>query len=143
MTELHCFVVWHNARGKEKEIEQDIKSKFKILNAYEVFWEKNAFLKNLQMMYGKNIIKTWKKERKIGKGSFLLYKVLDENPIHQAEDNKNINILKAKKLYREMTGGGHLIHASDTEIEAREHLNILLNQENSSNISKYSFATQS
>lgn len=140
MNELHCFVVWQNARYKEKEIEQDLKSKFKLLNTYEIFWDKDVFLKNLQKMYGKNIIKTWKKERRIGKGSFLVYKVIDENPAHRADDNKNINVLRAKNLYREMTGGGHLIHASDNEIEAREHLALLLNEQAATNITKLSFA---
>ncbi|MDD4556253.1 MAG: hypothetical protein PHE89_02850 [Alphaproteobacteria bacterium] len=138
MKETHCFVIWQNARYKEKEIDKDIRSKFQVSSVYEIFWESDVFKKNLQKIYGKNILKTWKKEKQIGTGSFLVYKVVDETPRNLG--GKNQNMVEAKLLYREMTGGGHLIHASDTPQEASAHLEIFLNKALSTNIVKLSFA---
>lgn len=123
-SELQVFVIWHSARYKQKEILDDIKSKFDISQIWEVDWCHKFFIKNLSNFYGKKLLKARKKAKQVGRKQFLVIAVKDNNPIYQ--NGKNLNMVKAKNLYREQTGGGHLVHASDSEIEAKENLEYIL-----------------
>lgn len=125
--ELHCFILWQNARYKENDIIRDISGRFEIVKSYEIAWEKDCFSENLSKLYGKNLRKSRKKEKLVGSGEFLLCIVFDKKPIY--ENNKNVNIVNAKMEYREKTGGGHLIHASDTPEEANENVLLILNKD--------------
>jgi hypothetical protein len=122
--ELHLFIVWHNARYKEKEILNDISLKFDIVQIFSINWSKNSFTHNISRFYGKKLLKAQKKTRQVGAEEFLLIAAYDNSPYHKS--GKNINILSAKYKYREITGGGHLVHASDNPEETEENLLFLL-----------------
>ena len=47
MRETHLFILWENAREKEKEILEDIKKNFEILGLYNMKWNKENFSNNL------------------------------------------------------------------------------------------------
>lgn len=68
----------------------------------------------------KNSPKDVKKKKETGAGAFKVCLVYDNNP--QYADGKNANIVKSKQDYRQLTGGGNLVHASDNLAETNENL---------------------
>ncbi len=121
--ELYLFIVWQNARFMEKQIAADLKKKFEIFRVLEVTWKPENFSLNLARFYGKKLPKGCKKEKETGAGTFRVYLVYDHNP--QYANGKNVNIVKSKYEYRQLTGGGNLVHASDNPQETNENLLLL------------------
>ncbi|MBR3152593.1 MAG: hypothetical protein IKF52_03195 [Clostridia bacterium] len=132
MKEVHLFILWENARNKEKEILNDIKSSFRIIGMYNIKWEKDTFSENLTRFYGTNLPKNSYKEEHCGNGDFLLIVVEVDNPIYEERETSkglqivNTNMFDKKSLYREMTGGGHKVHATNSETETNHDLTLLL-----------------
>lgn len=132
MKEVHLFIIWENAREKENEILEDIKSNFTILGLYNITWSREKFSQNLSRFYGTNLPKNSGKEQHCGNGTFLLVIVEVENPIYEKRDTSkgmqtvNINMFDKKTYYRELTGGGHKIHATNSEEETNHDLSLLL-----------------
>lgn len=123
--QLHCFILWENGRYLENEIISTIRKDFTIIKIYEVDWGK-SFTKNLTRLYGKNILRSHKKEKESGCGKFLFIPVYDEHPIE--EDGKNPNVCLMKRKLRQMTSdkGRFLVHASDCEEEADMNMRFVL-----------------
>lgn len=133
MKETHLFILWENARYKEKEILEDIKKSFNIIGKYNITWNKEIFSKNLSRFYGTNLPKNSGKEQHCGNGNFLLIIVEVENPKYEQRDTLskgiqtvNINMFDKKTYYRELTGGGHKVHATNSEKETNHDLTLLL-----------------
>lgn len=130
--ELHLFIIWEKARNKEKEIINDIKRNFNIIEIYELEWSKEKFSNNLSRFYGTNLPKGSGKEEHCGNGKFLLVIIQDLNPVYEkrltskGEKIVNINLFDKKEKYREMTGGGHKIHATNSLVETNHDLTLLL-----------------
>lgn len=130
--ELHLFIIWEHARNKEKEILEDIKNNFEIMKIYEVEWSKDKFSNNLSRFYGTNLPKDSAKEVHCGNGKFLLVVVKVNNPIYEnrntskGEKSVAINMFDKKTEYRELTGGGHKVHATDSQKETEHDLTLLL-----------------
>lgn len=130
--ELHLFIIWENARDKQNEIIEDIKKNFKILNIYEMKWDKEHFSNNLSRFYGTNLPKGSGKETHCGTGEFLLIIVKDTNPIYEERQTSkggktvNTNMFDKKEQYRKLTGGGHKIHATNDEKETNHDITLLL-----------------
>lgn len=130
--ELHLFIIWENARNKEKEILEDIKKNLEIMKVYEVQWSKEEFSNNLSRFYGTNLPKDSAKEVHCGNGKFLLVIVKVSNPIYENRNTSKgkksvaINMFDKKMEYRELTGGGHKVHATDSEKETQHDLTLLL-----------------
>ncbi len=121
--EPYLFIIWQNASFMEKQIVTDIKNNFEIFRVYEICWTPAYFANNLSRFYGKKLPKSCRKEREVGTGAFKLYIVYDALP--QYVNGVNINIIKRKIEYRQLTGG-NFIHASDTPAETNENLLFLL-----------------
>lgn len=134
MKETHLFILWEHAREKENEILEDINKNFKILGKYNIKWNKENFSKNLSRFYGTNLPKNSGKEQHCGNGEFLLIIVEVDNPIYEERDTSkgkqvvNVNMFDKKTYYRELTGGGHKVHATNSEIETNHDLTLLLGQ---------------
>ena len=96
--------------------------KFEIFRVLEVTWKPENFSLNLARFYGKNCPKDVKR-KETGAGTFRVYLVYDHNP--QYANGKNVNIVKSKYEYRQLTGGGNLVHASDNPQETNENLLLL------------------
>ncbi len=132
MKEVHLFILWENSRYKEKEILEDIKKNFSILGLYNITWSKECFAENLSRFYGTNLPPNSYKEEHCGNGSFLLIVVEVENPKYEARETSkgiqtvNVNMFDKKELYRKMTGGGHKVHGTNSEIETNHDLTLLL-----------------
>lgn len=130
--ELHLFIIWENARGKQKEILEDMENEFEIIKVLEIEWSKDEFANNLSRFYGTKLPKGSGKEQDCGNGKFILVILKIKNPIYEkrmtskGEKTVNINMFDKKTKYRELTGGGTKIHGTNDEIETNHDLTLLL-----------------
>lgn len=131
-SEIHLFIIWENARDKQQQILDDIKNNFKIIRIFEMQWNKENFSRNLSRFYGTNLPKGSGKEEHCGNGKFLLIIVKDESPKYEeratskGSQTVNVNLFDKKTQYRELTGGGHKIHATNNEKETNHDITLLL-----------------
>ena len=132
MKEIHLFILWETSRYKEKEILEDIRKNFNIIGLYNIKWDKETFSDNLTRFYGTNLPPNSYKEQHCGNGDFLLVVVEVENPKYEKRETSkgvqivNVDMFDKKSLYREMTGGGHKVHGTNSEIETNHDLTLLL-----------------
>lgn len=130
--ELHLFIIWENARIKEKEILEDINKNFEIIKIYESQWSKEKFSNNLSRFYGTNLPENSDKELHCGNGKFLLVIVKVNNPEYEnrntskGEKSVAVNMFDKKMEYRQWTGGGHKVHGTDSQKETNHDLTLLL-----------------
>ena len=129
--EIHLFIIWNKAFYKRDKILEDIKKRFQILDIYNVQWSLDKFSENLSRFYGENLPKNSHKEKHCGTGVFTCVVVRDNAPVYDMRLTSkgykivNTNLFDAKKLYREWTGGGHRIHATDNINESKLQLLLL------------------
>jgi len=134
MKELHLFIIWENALYKKDEIIQDIKNNFTIIKIYNMSWSKELFSDNLSRFYGTNLPKGSGKEVHCGNGSFYLIIVQDNNPEYKIRNTSkgdklvNTNMFDKKTYYRELTGGGHKVHTTNSLEETNHDLTLLLDK---------------
>ena len=130
--ELHLFILWKNSLDKKEVILEDIKSKFKIVKMYNVTWSDEKYSENLSRFYGVKLLKDSEKEKHCGKGTFFLVIVKDKNPKYDYRNTTagkayvNINMFDSKTKYRELTGGGHKVHCTNSVEETNHDLTLLL-----------------
>jgi len=131
-SEVHLFLLWEKARVYERKILNYIESNFNIINVTEITWSEKYFSSNLSRFYGENMPKGCHKEVHCGNGPMLAIIVEDANPQYnvrltsKGNQEVNINIFDAKRKFRDWTGGGHKIHATNTTDEANHDLMLLL-----------------
>ena len=123
--QLQCFILWENSRYREDEIIANIRKECTIIKIYEVKWGR-FFTQNLKRFYGKNVLRSYKKEKECGTGKFLFIPVFDEQPL--IENGKNSHMWLMKNKFREMTKdkGRFLVHASDCKTEADINMRFIL-----------------
>lgn len=132
MPELHLFIVWEHAASLVQPIMENILSKFTVKKALQIHWTPSVFSSNLSRFYNQQLPSGCEKELHCGKGPFFCIVVLDERPVYgQRHTSKgtllvNTNVFDAKTMYRQWTGGGHRIHATNTPRECARDLNLLL-----------------
>ncbi|MCC7572288.1 MAG: hypothetical protein KO464_02750 [Candidatus Methanofastidiosum sp.] len=143
--ELHIIIVWHNALEKVCEIEKTISKKLIILKKIEYLWDEKNASKNFAAFYGEKLENIQYKVEHCGSGYFILFIVRDDAPKYEARNTTsgerivNTNLFDLKSTLRKITGGGHIIHASDTQQEANTNsislfgkcINEYVNKENS------------
>lgn len=131
LPELHICIIWANAREFRKKIIADMSQKFLIHCVFEIEWSDNHFSGNMSRFYGENLPVGSHKEIHCGRGPFSLIAFTDEAPQHaereasRGRQRVNTNTFDAKQLYRGWTGGGHMIHVTNS-LEETEHDLILL-----------------
>lgn len=129
--EMHLFIIWSNALYKKTEIIEDIKSRFDLLGMHTITWEKSHFSSNLTRFYGENLPPHSNKERMCGNGAFLLLVVCDKKPLYRKRVTSkgvnvvNVNMFDAKEMYRNWTGGGHMVHGTNSEKEFKHDIVLL------------------
>lgn len=132
--ETHLFILWEKAIYKKEEILTEIQNKFSVINMYEVEWSKEKFVENIIRFYGTNLPNAKEKTEHCGNGKFLLVIVNDENPIYEKRNTTkgekivNVNMFDCKEKFRQITGGGHKVHATNDEIETNHDITLLLNK---------------
>ncbi len=130
-TETHLFIIWEKARNHEQEIIAKIRQKFSVLKLFEVSWNRDKFSENLTSFYGAKLPKNSHKEEHCGNGKFLLIVVEDQNPQYAERPTSkgvqvvNINLFDAKDEYRQITGGGHKIHSTNSLKEVQHDIVLL------------------
>ena len=130
--ELYLIILWELARPREQQILEDLQQHHKILGIYDITWSKAHFSSNLTRFYGENLPANSPKERHCGNGTFRLITFLDENPVYKLVNTSrgseyvDDNVFALKERYRQWTGGGHKIHASNNPLETRHDLTLLL-----------------
>ena len=117
--EIHIVLIWEKGLHKLDQILYDIKNSFDILEVKKVIWNNKFFSSNLTRFYGQNLPDGSFKEKHCGSGPFVSIVLRDNNPVYakrQTSKGKalvNAAIFDKKSMYREWTGGGHKIHASN------------------------------
>jgi hypothetical protein len=131
--EVHAFVVWSNARDRERMILEDVARRFVLLEVVRVEWSRERFAQNLTRLYGEALPDESEKERHCGSGPLLVVVVRDERPDYGRRrttrrrfDVVNRRTFDARSRYREWTGGGYRVHATLTRAEAARDLFLLL-----------------
>jgi SAM-dependent methyltransferase len=134
-SEIHLFIIWFNAVKKIDDIFADLQQRFEILGVYIVRWSEKHFSDNMSRFYGTNLPDGSFKEKHCGRGPFYLVVVRDPAPNYDlrktsaAVERVNINMFDAKQRYRQITGGGHRIHATNSPQETDHDLMLLLQQD--------------
>ena len=134
MEEIHLFIIWSKALNKKAEIVEDISKKFLICDIFNITWSRDSFSKNLSRFYGQNLPKNSSKEKHCGTGTFCCIIVKDRLPVYEVRETSkgarvvNVKLFDSKQLYRDWTGGGHKIHATDDVEETKTQLALLFNK---------------
>lgn len=132
MNEYHLFIIWEHARTHEKEILRDIADSFDITHIFDIKWSKKHFPDNLSRFYGTNLPPGSDKEAHVGRGRFLVVLVDDKEPNYNHHETSrgvelvNSRTFSSKAKYRNLTGGGHKIHATNNKSEFSHDLFLLL-----------------
>jgi hypothetical protein len=130
--ELHIIIVWERGQESKNRIVADIKETFSILEIKHVLWDEDNFSRNLTRFYGQSLPDGSAKELECGKGRFTLIIIADDNPVYSERNTHkgvmlvNTNMFDAKARYRQWTGGGHKIHATNSPQETARDLFLLL-----------------
>ncbi|MDB4533970.1 hypothetical protein N9242_03790 [Vicingaceae bacterium] len=137
--EIHVLIIWSEATCVKEEILEIVNQHFKIKRIFTNSWKKDQFLTNLIPFYAHSQKEKSKKDyinllkNKIshcGSGLFTIVVFEDQNPIYDYRETSNgkrlvnINVFDRKKTFRNMTGGGHKIHATDNVFESNKDLTI-------------------
>lgn len=132
-SEIHIFVIWENARYLQDRILTDIAEHFTIIKQYEIIWTPSRASSNIVRFCGTRLGTNLRfKITDCGIGAFLVVVVRDENPIYEMRNTfhgtvvVNVNMFEAKQRYRQWTGGGIRVHATDNPIETSHDLALLL-----------------
>ncbi|HIF9310842.1 TPA: hypothetical protein ACX6RK_003085 [Photobacterium damselae] len=134
MKEKHLFIIWSNASYKKDEIIKDLNECFNVLSVSNIKWSKDKFAENLSRLYGQHLPNASFKQKHCGIGPFTLVIIENENPIYvdlNIGNNRGVQsvnklVYEKKKLYRDWTGGGHKIHATNDKIEFKHDYFLLL-----------------
>lgn len=130
-SEYHLFILWEKGRVAQTKILSDLREHFDVLNLIEVTWSAENSSLNFSRFYGEHLPSNSEKEEECGIGPFLVVIVKDETPIYAERDTNrgieivNTNMFDAKMRYREWTGGGHKIHATNSEVESNHDITLL------------------
>lgn len=150
--ELHLFIIWSNASKEFRKIMDDIRSNFEIIKIFEVEWEEERFVTNLVRFYAhsqshlceeeiRDVMEA--KKEHCGGERFLVVAVLDANPVYEKKETSsgtayvNKKMFESKERYRELTGGGHKVHATNSVEEADKDLIMLFGFDSKKFLEKY------
>lgn len=139
----HLLIIWNRAYSYKDWILSQIKDSFHIVAITSVLWDEDLFADNLKIFYSRswqkhpsaqieNALK-YKKEY-CGTGPFLAIVFNDSNPFMDWRETSNgkqwvnAHVFDKKEEYRKITGGGHLIHASNNAEETNRDLTLLFGQ---------------
>jgi hypothetical protein len=130
---VYVFVIWSQARHLERRILDDLAEHFTVLDVVEVTWSTDdRFARSLTRMYGDALPPGSDKEVHCGNGPFLLVVVQDRRPRFRPRRTGrghrllNSRVYDARLRYREWTGGGYRVHASDSVEETERNLVLML-----------------
>ena len=132
--EIHPIVIWSNAGNKKDDILNDLlhQDNIKVIECYDIEWKPENMASNYARLYSASINNGLNRISSRGDGNVFVITIMDENPdykfveTYSGHEFLNYNIYKLKSKYREWTGGGYKIHASNNLKEAKRNLVLLL-----------------
>ena len=133
-SEIHLLIIWNYALDKLDEIQADLEKTFLIRRHYRVNWQDHLFSSNLTRFYGQNLPPGSGKEAHCGRGPFHAFILEDRAPLYETRmtsrgpEQVNVNLFDAKAKYRDWTGGGHRIHATNSPEESDKDIWLLLHR---------------
>ena len=131
MKNHYLFLIWNTAYPFVSLIRKYLSQRFIISYEAEIYWDEYLFETNLNRFYFDSPTKAQVKKIETGCGPFKVLLVKDEKPnfgevvIRGLVEKVNLNIFESKQYLREVTGGGHKIHASNSLNESRRNLLML------------------
>ncbi|MBX3390063.1 MAG: hypothetical protein KF691_11505 [Phycisphaeraceae bacterium] len=129
--EIHLFLIWSNARPQFDKIKADLRDRFEPLSHVDIRWSAGKFARNMTRFYGTHLPSQSYKEIHCGNGPFAMVLVRDNEPLYAERKTSrgpsvvNTKVFDAKVRYREWTGGGHRIHATNSVEECRHDVALL------------------
>lgn len=138
---LHDLVIWPNAHVFAETILGDLRQSFDILSITTIHWDVDKWYDNIRVFYSQSwrglpLSKLQKavheKAEYCGRGPLIL--VIFEDPTPEMTNEQttegrsevNARVFNKKKEYRNLTGGGHLVHTSNNAKETDRDLALLL-----------------
>lgn len=132
MSDYGLFIIWPNYFAKSDEILLDLKNKFKIIEIYDIEWNKNQFNKNIIRFYGDKLSTSSIKEKTGNKFKFKLIIIEDLEPEYEFRLNArgvervNSNFFDKKNELRNKYKTKFGIHGTNDENETNRDLSLLL-----------------
>jgi hypothetical protein len=130
--DVHVFVLWSAALPQTATIVADLRQKFELLDARRITWAPQRFAENLRRFYGFELPERADKVSGSGAGPFIVYVVRDPAPVYELRARSrgiasaNVHVYDSKQLYREWTGGGFRVHATNAADDAARDVFLLL-----------------
>lgn len=134
------MIIWSNALNHKDHIVNELSKDFCIIKSFKVSWDKALFKDNLSVFYSHSLKDKTNEEtakiinnkcNRVGDGTFFAIVFEDSAPdFIERKTTTGVRIVNAhvfdKKIaFRQLTGGGSLIHCSDDEWETNKDLTIL------------------
>ena len=128
MPEFHLIISWEKSNLSSEDIISRFPTSLKLLNHFKYTWNPKFANRNFAAFYGQKLDNIDYKVNHCGSGSFDIYLIKDLSPVYEirhttsGDNNVNIHLFDLKKKLRELSGGGHLVHGTDSPREC--NLNI-------------------
>lgn len=155
---VHLMIIWSNALMQKDYIIKEINKDFRIIQSFNIKWDKKRFKDNLAVFYSHSLKDKSSEEaskiiknkcKRVGDGTF--YALVFEDSIPNLVEREttsgirtvNAHVFDKKIAFRKLTGGGSLIHSSDDEWETNKDLTLLFELNLPDFLKKYDKGTPS
>lgn len=155
---VHLMIIWSNALMQKDYIIKEINKDFRIIQSFNIKWDKKRFKDNLAVFYSHSLKDKSSEEaskiiknkcKRVGDGTF--YALVFEDSIPNLVEREttsgirtvNAHVFDKKIAFRKLTGGGSLIHSSDDEWETNKDLTLLFGLNLPDFLKKYDKGTPS
>jgi hypothetical protein len=136
--ERHIFLLWPNAMHFEEIVFSRLKATFSEVRQVHLKLSDGSLIKKITKLYDISERKAIERLSVSGSGLLTIFIVTDTDPKYDrifrygtGYDTANINVSICKEHLRTEIGHPHLLHSSNTIVEARRDLRILLGPYNS------------
>lgn len=133
MTAHQLLVLWEKGRSHEAALVGflDDDPDIRVVGTVEVTWPAASFASALGQLYGERLPSRSEKQQHCGSGPFLVIIVEDLDPrpglrrTARGVEPVDTHVFDIKQQARQLTGGGHRIHATDSAEEFSRDLPVL------------------
>jgi hypothetical protein len=123
--EKHLIILWPSCAAVTSELERAISESLKVLSVSFGSWNDSNARLNYSRFYQKNLLGDNETVSHKGMGRFHIYVVLDSKPEYGFRETSsgnryvNVNVFRLKEKLRELSGGGHRVHTTNSQEELR------------------------
>ncbi|MEX2581502.1 MAG: hypothetical protein WD342_20770 [Verrucomicrobiales bacterium] len=132
MSDIGLIIAWPNHLDKAATVNEEISEKFRILECYDIEWDKNNLYRNFYRFYGERLATSSIKEKATEGNVFRLVIFEDGEPQYgfrataRGIERVNTRLFDFKKALRKKLQTRFGIHASNDETETSRDLSLLL-----------------